>query len=147
MTIARQQIMDALGLRLQGITVDGGYCLDLGRHVTEWKTSKWEDVGIPGVSYRDPDDEIEEAAQRDLHRLRVELEVMVSGDQGDVPTLMRQAISDVSAAVAVDETFGGLVQYCRTLSINSTDIEQAGKKYGWVKMILTMVYTTAKWGV
>lgn len=147
MTIQRQTIMDALGTRLEGITALGGYNLNLGHHVFEWKTSKWEDEAIPGISYRDPDDEVEEAGQQDLHRLRVEFEVMVSGDQGDVPTLMRQAVSDVSAAMAVDETFGGLVLYCRTLSINSTDIEQAGKKYGWVKMSITMVYATVKWGV
>ncbi len=151
----RQQIMDRIRARFAGIRTAAGYGTDIGAHVFEWKISPFQEPDIPGVAVRDPDDEKEAASgSRTRHRLMVEATAVVSGDLGDVPAQMRDAIEDLQAAVAVDEKWGLGDQDAQGRHVLSTDpladesseVVQEGKRFGIVKMTIAVNYMTNKWG-
>lgn len=139
--------MDAVGARLATIRTTAGYVVDLGRHVYEWKSTPWADADMDGIDYRDPDDAIEVQGQSDLHALKVEFEIRVSGDHGIVPARMRSAIQDLATAIGTDDTFGGLALYARPLGSETMDIDQAEKRTMKAVLAISIVYATSKWGM
>ena len=82
-TSIRQQIMTAVDTRLKAMLVSGGYELDLGKSVHEWRSIPFDDGDLPA-----------------------EIELILSG--AAAPTDMRRAVADVVKAVGSDRTWGGL---------------------------------------
>lgn len=105
-TSIRQQIMTAVDTRLKAMLVSGGYELDLGKSVHEWRSIPFDDGDLPAVVYRDKNEVLEITVGRHDHRLELEIELILSGSAA--PTDLRRAISDVVKAVGTDLTWGGL---------------------------------------
>jgi hypothetical protein len=106
----RQQIIDALTVRMQGILVSGGFHTDAGLHVFVFKSTIWAAEEMPGICIRDVKDLVDGTATTgfDFHHLRVELEFAVAAGAGsDVSA--RQIVADIYKALGVpDDKFGSL---------------------------------------
>ena len=53
MSTIRQQIMDAIETRFEGISVANGYNSDMGLHVSHWKATALNADDFPALEYRD----------------------------------------------------------------------------------------------
>lgn len=151
----RQTIMDRIKARMSGIRRSAGYRTDIGRKGHEWKSTPFQDADIPGYDLRDVRDEKADAGgTRTAHTLRVEITAVVKGDEGKVPSQMRDAIADISQAIAVDPTWGlgepddqhRLVTSTDPISEESAEVIHEGKRYGVVSVAVVVNYITDRWG-
>ena len=103
-----QQIMDAIGTRLAGITIANGYASNAGNSVFTDRVTPFIETELPGIIYRDPDEDEEALTMGYLHlTMKVEIEVMAYGPTApkDVRNVL---VADVKKAVRVDLSWGGL---------------------------------------
>lgn len=118
-----QQIMNAIGTRLQGITIANGYNTNAGNNVFADRVTPLIETELPGLIYRDPEED-EEALTMGYHQmtLKVEIEAVTYG--AIAPKDVRnKLIADVKKAVRTDLTWGGLALDTR-ITGRSLQIEQ-----------------------
>ncbi|MBT9169272.1 MAG: hypothetical protein DDT19_02628 [Syntrophomonadaceae bacterium] len=101
----RQQIMDRVRARLQGITIANGFSFNLGANVFEWQVTPLQEARLPAIIYRDAENSIE-LIEAHRNRLGVEIEIMTRGDTAI--TDMRRMIADVYRAIGTDIQWGAL---------------------------------------
>lgn len=151
----RQLIMDRIRARISSIKRANGYRTDIGRKGYEWKSTPFQAADIPGYDLRDVRDEKSDAGgTRTAHTLRVEITAVVKGDEGKVPSQMRDAIADISQAIAVDPTWGlgepddqhRLVTSTDPISEEGAEVIHEGKRYGVVSVAVVVNYITDRWG-
>jgi hypothetical protein len=119
MTIKRQDIMDAVKTRAQGILTTSGYHTNLGSNVLTGRPrqimadgsmgpSMVDPSECPCIVLRDPTDELRASTlKRHAHRLTAEAEIRCE-EGSTTDTEMRQMIADFYKAVGVDPKWGGL---------------------------------------
>lgn len=141
----RQQIIDALAAQLATITVDNGYQGDLGLHLSEWETVPMDPaVESFRLEYRDADESQEYAAVGEhLHKLVVELRIVLADA---APLLaMRKMIADVTVAIGVDVSWGGLAQDTQQDGNWVVDKGQAADTVSGARVKYVIEYTTEPW--
>ena len=143
MTIRQQEIMDALGARLQTIQVRNGYLTDIGNNVVEWKTQLTEDDDLPVLTYRDTLEDTKIPTRLHQHELTVEIEV-ITASGSTTPMMIRMMKTDILAAIGKDPFFGK--KAIKTVPTQyTTTIEQNDKIIGGAKMLFIITYATAEW--
>lgn len=103
-----QQIMDAIGIQLQGITVANGYVSNVGNSVFADRVTPLTETELPGIIYRDPDEDEESLTMGYQHMtMKVEIEVATYGPTApkDVRNIL---IADVKKAVRANLSWSGL---------------------------------------
>ena len=146
----RQQIVDAIKVRLAGITTANGYQTDIGLKQTEWdpgpKGADPEADELPGHDIRD---EVETASTKDKNSgtFDRELEIVVIAElkePGPGATLARRALEDLIKAIGVDPTWGGLAR--RTLPVEE-DIndDELGQQIGAARLRFKVEYSRRPW--
>lgn len=141
----RQQIMDALVVRLRTILTADGYETNLGLNITEWRTT---DVQVseltsnPVADVRDVSESVVISGGNEIHSLEVEITAYVLGSTMQTGT--RDVIADIDAAIGTDPTFDGLVQKLPPVGNESVRTEQKDRKVGSVDINLTLDYVTGR---
>lgn len=103
-----QQIMDAIGIQLQGITVANGYASNAGNNVFVDRVTALTETELPGIIYRDPDED-EEALTMGYHHMTMKVEIEVATYGPTAPKDVRnKLVADVKKAVRTDLSWGGL---------------------------------------
>ena len=103
-----QQIMDAIGTRLAGITIANGYASNAGNSVFADRVTPFIETELPGIMYRDPDED-EEALTMGYKHLTMKVEIEAFAYGPTAPKEVRnKLVADVKKAVRVDLSWGGL---------------------------------------
>ena len=142
----RQQIFDALILRLRTISVANNYKTVLGSNVYEHKTTAWEASQLPGLDVQEGDEAVNSQGEWHFFTLTIEINIAVSGtaSQQDV----RKAIADVTQGVgkppspAANVKFSSLIDRVVPVSISQPDFEQKDNLFGNIQMIFNVFYKT-----
>ena len=110
MSNIRQQIVDAIVARLKGISVAGGYGMDINGKVYDWKVTPLAPGALPAIEVRDTDApmDVTDLSGSIKHALTVQLVLLESGKTA--PAKVRSGLADIAAILHTDRTFGGLVQ-------------------------------------
>lgn len=156
MTIRRQEIMDAVKARMQGILTGAGYHTDLGQNVITGRPrligpdgtigpSIVEASELPCILVRDPLDEIKNSTLRGKqeHSLSVEIEIRLEGGSASDEDL-RKAIADVYAAVGTDTRWSGLALNTTPASDENT-VLQGDKVIGAAFIRINIQFITGPW--
>jgi hypothetical protein len=141
----RQQIVDALVTRLEGILVNKGYETDLGLNIFEWRTTDFQESELPGCVVRDPDEETEVKGQYHYNKLNIEIEAKTKNSPVTALTTARESrkvIADITRAIGTDPTFGGLAIMTDPVDNESLDMEQKDRQFGSILMKLNILYRT-----
>ncbi len=97
----RQQIINAIDVRLKTILVSNGFKTNLGLNVFEWRVTELTEAELPALIYRDTEsavgDSPPESFDRQRQLLDIEIDVVVSGSTA--PADLRKAIGDVMVAI------------------------------------------------
>jgi len=142
----RKKILAALASRLQVILVVNGYKTNLGAQVAEWETAAMDpNVAAYRMEYRDADESGEYAAVgQHYHQLPVELRITLKDNSTALATI-RSMIADVTLAIGVDTTFGGLAQDTNQDGNWVVDKGQAADVAVSAGVKYLIEYTTAPW--
>lgn len=147
----RQQIVNAIKLRFEGITIANGYNTDIGKTVDEWIAYDPEDVDLDleRISVRDaicrktePDEIDDNTAGRHYKLLTVYVFVMNGGTT--TPEILRMKIEDVLKAIGEDETWGGIA-IGTELEGDETGISQKRRKLGETRITIMVRYSVPRW--
>lgn len=138
----RQSIIDAVRTRLGTIRTANGYGTDIGTNVLEWQTAPVPSGDLPAVSFRDADNEVAEWTMRERdNRVAVVIEAF---GRDVTPGTVRQYAEDIYAAIAVDETWGGLALVTDPVS-DTIDLKTTEEGVGRATVRILIEYQTAKW--
>ena len=145
MPTIRQQIMDAIQTRFEGITVVNGYQTDIGRNISLWKDNPWEQDVDFGVDIRDP----ECAGSVDAYpthtfRLTVKATAFARAGASTADVIRDQTIADINKAIGVDTQWGGLAMNTEPPT-DTILIEHRDKIIGGVEVIFVVVFRTKAW--
>lgn len=136
----RQQIMDAVRIRFSNILVANGYKTDIGNNVFEWRDADIEAAKLPAIKYRDSDGSIEAITVGEVeNHIKVEVEISTAGSAG--LDELRNAVADMTLAIGVDVTFGGLAQDTSLFNDNYS-IEHVENKYYRAALSFDITFTT-----
>ena len=105
MDTRRQEIIDAIILRMQEIKLVNGFQTDLGQRVEDWPR-RFDDDELPALAVCDLTEESERSdAETDIaaHRLPVQVRIFLRGE--NPARAFRQAIGDVQQAIKRDLTW------------------------------------------
>jgi len=138
----RQGILDAVRTRLGRIRKANGYRTDIGANVLEWQTAPVPSADLPAISFRDAENEIAEWTMRERDN---RVAVVIEAFGRDVPpSTVRQYVEDIYAAIAVDETWGGLALVTEPVS-DEIEFRTAEEGVGRATVRILIEYQTAKW--
>ena len=156
MTILRQDIVDAVKSRMQGILTTGGYYTNVGSHVITGRPRLIGPDGavgspiveaseLPCVLIRDPIDTIKNSTLRGKqeHNLDMELEIRCEGG-ADTDEDLRKAIADVYAAIGTDPKWSGLATNTMPTSDESA-VLQGDKVIGAALIRINIAFITGPW--
>jgi hypothetical protein len=158
MATLRQDIMDAVVTRMQGIltTASPAYHTNLGSNVITGRprlvgpdgsigSAIVEASELPCILIRDPMDEISNATLRGKqeHRLSVEIEIRCEGGT-DTDEDLRIAIADIYAAIGTDTRWSGLAMNTAPVSDEST-VLQGDKIIGAALIRINISFITSAW--
>lgn len=101
-TSIRQQIVDAVKTRMEGILTSAGYQTDIGQKVVIWNPLPINDTRIHGIHIMDAEDNHDEKlSNHQEHDLLFVLDVHAK--QGaDTAAYLRNAIADIWRAIGTD---------------------------------------------
>jgi hypothetical protein len=156
MSILRQDIMDAVKTRMQGILIASNYHTNIGSNVITGRprligpdgsigSAVVEASELPCVLVRDPLDEISNitVGGKQQHQLNVEFEIRCEGGS-DTDEDIRQAIADVYAAIGTDTRWSNLATNTTPVSDEST-ILQGDKIIGAALIRINIAFITGPW--
>lgn len=109
----RQQIIDAIIVRMQLIQIANGYETDLGSNVQDWETN-YDDSELPALSVCDAveihtlvNNQPDAVQQKNV--LPVQLRIFVKADTRAEE--LRKMFADLNKAIAVDAAWGNLAMW------------------------------------
>ena len=156
MTILRQDIMDLVKTRMQGILTASGYYTNIGSNVISGRprligpdgvigSAIVEASELPCVLLRDPLDTIKNSTLRGKqeHGLDVELEIRLEGG-ADTDEDLRQAIADVYAAIGTDPKWSNLAMNTTPVS-DEAAVLQGDKIIGAALIRINIAFITGPW--
>lgn len=136
----RQRIITAVDTRLKAMLTTGGYELNLGRSVHEWRSTPFDEGDLPAVVYRDTNEVVEVTVGRHDHRMELEIEMVLSGSTA--PATMRKAVADIVKAVGADVTWGGLAFDTGYAGSENIAVMQNERRIAGVLMRFVVSYAT-----
>lgn len=149
----RQDVIDALLIRLALILTASAYETNAGQNVHEWRSDVDEYAAneIPGLSIYDTTDdwEVESMGQhRYSHKLTVIVEGVAKGSTGPTVTASqnaRKVIKDIHACIGSDRTLGGVVEWITPKS-DRLIVKHAENKFLACQVTFEITYTTTNYG-
>ena len=141
----RRQILYMLSSRLQTITMANGYSTDIGLYVQEWDATPHDpNLETYRLEYRDVNESIDMLSIGEQEcRLKIDIRIICSGSTP--MSTIRSIIGDVSRAISVDLSFGGLAQDVSPQSVWSIDKGMASDTVSGAGVSYTIIYTTKPW--
>jgi hypothetical protein len=139
------EILQAIGARLELITVDNGYYTDLGSSVVYFRDIDAEYGMEPVLTFRDADNVLF-ASENNYHEanLPIEIEAIAFGE--NVMDLGVQMFADIIKAVGLDTTWGGLALKTDLVS-SYKNVETKGRRAVRVDASILITYRVPKWTV
>lgn len=135
----RQQIVDAIKVRLAGIRTANGYNTEIGLHVFEWKVKAFSESELPGVAFRDTDPKVRELTGG-MQEVSLPVEFIIGAASGaSTMQVLREAIEDVLSAINSDFTWGGLAWDTAVDTVEAF-AEHEGKLTGLGRIVATVKY-------
>ena len=139
----RQEIVDIIKTRLQGISIANGYGNDIVK-VDEWAMSKLQDKDMPALVVRDTGSSADNGVSGSCtYRLSIEIDVLVS-DKDTTMRMLRSVMSDVLHAIGFESDD---FYESRTFDGDEVLVEHQDKLYGGTRMKFTVVYDTPQWEI
>jgi hypothetical protein len=117
MAHVRTQLRNAVAARLAGLATTGANVFDSRPPLT-----KWPDADLPGLSIATPSDDFdpEGSAMKGPNAFDLTLEVTVRAKGTDCVAVGDQAAAEIQAAIAADETLGGIAKHCAILTTTTS---------------------------
>jgi hypothetical protein len=138
----RHRILKAIDTRLKAVLKAGEYNTNLGQNVFEWRETDLQEAELPGVKYRDKNNETVITVGKHLQVMPVTFDLYWTGTAEDI----RKLIADLIKAIGTDITWGGLAEDT-TPPGDSEEIraEQNDKKIWHAQLKFTVEYLTDPW--
>lgn len=143
MSSKRQQIIDAIKTRFQGITVAAGYNFNLGSNVYEWRTSALPAANMPALLIADISSTRNDSGVIGKFRYTLNIEADIVAQ--DTPANTRKMIADVLKAIGVGETWGGLAQTTEQPESDEMQFEQNEKTIAGARIKFSIIYDALQW--
>lgn len=145
MPTIRQQIIDTIQARFEGITVVNGYQTDIGLNVTSWKETPWDEGIYSGVDVRDPDcTGSADVFPAHTFKLTVKATAFAKVGAGTVDEIRDKTLSDINKAIGIDPSWGGLAINTEPPT-DSIIIEHKDKIIGGCEVTFVVQYRTKAW--
>lgn len=142
----RQQIVDAIKTRLQGILTVNGYNSNLGSNVFEWRTQTISASSLPALAFRDISANRVEDGPIGIFRWSLNMELEIVAESGSsTPAEIRKMIADAYKVIGVDPKWGDLAQFTAQPESDEMQFEQSEKIIGGASIKFSIVYDTPKW--
>lgn len=141
----RQQIVDAIAVRMATITTANGYRTDVGANIFHWKAGPFLAGEVPGMDIRDNDTFLDDTVGEQEHTLDINLRCITSGDAS--PETIRSIVADVTEAVRVDLTWDMLADDTGPITDETIDVETADAVRTGCGVKFAIVYTAARFTV
>lgn len=143
----RQQIVEAVGARLQTITVNSGYQTDIGARATIWNVTPITSRELQGVDVRDiTESHVDKITRHTDHTLRIDAEVHAQRGTGTA-AYVRNAIADITRAIGTDThwTVDGIPLALSTKILKDEMIvDKTDKIVGGAQVQIEIEYRTAR---
>lgn len=146
MSIKRQQIVDAIKTRFQGITIANGYNSNLGSNVFEWRVTNLNNTEFPACVYRDVTNIRQEGAIGSF-RWALNIEIQLITDGGTSAAEIRKIIADVYKAIGTDSKWSGIAVTTEQPESDEMDVEQHEKKQAGALIKLSIIYDAPRWEI
>ncbi len=141
----RQQIINAIEIRFQGITIANDYQTNIGLNVSLWKDFPWEQGIDSGVDIRDPEcTAVADAFPTHTFRMMVKVTAFAKAGALTAKEIRDKTLADINKAIGVDPQWGGLAQNTEPPS-DSIIIEQKDKIIGGVEITCVVQFRTKTW--
>ena len=145
MSTIRQQIMDAIQTRFEGITLINGYQTDIGLNVSQWKATALNADDFPALEYRDVSCDRMDGGPIGFFRWAATIDTeIVTASGATTMTEVREMLSDIYKAIGLDESWNNLAQWTEQPS-DVVIMEQQDKIIGGAKITFRIVYDAVKW--
>jgi hypothetical protein len=131
--------VNAVGARLQTISVVNGYHTALGAHVFQWLPRTADFSELPWASIRDMEDAIS-IRDNKYHTHELAIDVDIASTSVDAT---RQAIYDVYKSIGVDPTLGGLAIDTRILG-DQFEVDQKERKVAGAVVSIAVDFRTTQ---
>lgn len=145
MSTIRQQIVDALVVRLKAITIANGYASDIGLNVYSWFPENLSTDVLPLLMINDLGDTLTDSGRDQVeHTLRIQIEGHISGGV-TTHEAVRALIGDIAKVVMdpEDRTMGGVCDTMQLLDGGTIQLEQqAEQTVGAATLALGVTYRT-----
>ncbi len=139
----RQEIVEAIKVRLPSIRTANGYGTDLGLHVFEWKVTAFGEGELPGVCFRDTEQTVAELTGG-YRNNSLTVEFILGAASGALtPGIVRQAIADVVRCIDSDPTWNGL-SWDTAIQSDEMFVDHDGKLTGLAKVTAVVKYQTQR---
>ena len=141
----RQQIIEAVDLRLKTILERNGYSADLGVTVLEWPLRDIDPSEMPCLTYYDrTSEQTPFTNRRAAATINIEIEAYVQ-EASATPAALRRVIADIYTAIGTDDRWSDLAQ--DTISQGEEiEIGQGEKITGRATVRIAIEYEKEKWG-
>ena len=144
MALKRQQIVDAIKTRLQGILIANGYATNLGNNIFEWRVTNLNSAEFPACVYRDVSNAKQDGAIGSFRwALNIEIQLVTDGETSAAE--IRKLIADVYKAIGTDVRWGGLAVTTEQPESDEMDVEQHEKKQAGALIKLSIIYDANMW--
>jgi hypothetical protein len=136
MSTIRQQIIDAVTARLEGILPSGVY---------PWRKVPFSKAQVPAIAFWDTESILGEGTMQSFaHRLTVTVIGVFAASATMDDARSRQG--EILAAIGSDMTWGGLAAWTE-VTAQDVSLQQAGDIVTGCELILTIVYYTDLWSI
>jgi hypothetical protein len=145
MSTIRQQIVDALVVRLKTITIANGYSSAIGNNVYSWFPENLATEVLPLLMVNDLGDTLTDSGRDQIeHSLRIQLEGHITAGT-TTDQFVRALIGDIARVIMdpEDRTLGGLCDTMQLLDGGTIQLEQqAEQTVGAATLALGVTYRT-----
>lgn len=134
-----EKLIAALQTRLESILIISAYKTDLGKNVFEWLDRPLNADELPGIIYRDPNNNPSALTVGGVqHNLVIECDIAAASADD-----LRKARADLTVALGTDLEWGTLAEDT-TLPEEVTEVDQSGNQYFSVTVRFEIIYTTER---
>ena len=140
----RELIVNAVGVRLQAITVANGYETNLGAGLNLWRVTDFADSELPVMNLRDVECVTDQLiGNHHEHRLKLEVVAVskIGGSDDNAGVTSRRMLADIWKAIGVDRKWSSLALDTNPLR-DSTQVEQEKHLLISVKVEFEIKYRT-----
>jgi hypothetical protein len=144
MSTIRQQLIDKIDARLKTVLILNGYVTNIGTRVYEWKDINIPADALPCLIFRDVSCDVTDDSDEYYHTKSLSVEIDIKTAAADAPEDLRNYLKDILKAIGTDLGWDDLA-YNTRLTGDAMEIDHKNRKFGGMKVSISIIYYVKKW--